>query len=427
MLFRSGWIPPVQLDVGPYESEIIDQTDDSVSVNVRSPQEVWTKHPMLPGLVFERRAVIYKNSSRVKLEQSMINTTDEEMTWSVWDVTQTVTQHGNERDFENFWAYFPIKKEESVFGENGVRTSASSQAWQGEVAPGVYGVQFLPQGKKIFADSPEGWIAYVDEREGYAYFKVFEIWEGENYPDGGARNEVWINSSPPYMEIEVLSPIWAIPADSGKITFVIDWYAAKMNGPIKHANHVGAINKNLGYQNDTSRLEAIYGVFHEGTAKVVFLDDNSDVVAEGQSYDVTPMNAFKIDEMLEQPAAAKTVEVRVYNKDGDMLGVIESKAVELLSTVAQQAYEPSAFTLLQNYPNPFNPSTTIEYSLQQPQDVNLAIYDVNGRKVATLASGRKTAGNHKVVWNATQQAAGVYWLKLEADGRSASLKMLLLK
>ena len=186
---RWGWIPPVQLDVGPYESEIIDQTDDSVSVNVRSPQEVWTKHPMLPGLVFERRAVIYKNSSRVKLEQSMINTTDDEMTWSVWDVTQTVTQHGNERDFENFWAYFPIKKEESVFGENGVRTSASSQAWQGEVAPGVYGVQFLPQGKKIFADSPEGWIAYVDEREGYAYFKVFEIWEGENYPDGGARNE----------------------------------------------------------------------------------------------------------------------------------------------------------------------------------------------------------------------------------------------
>jgi hypothetical protein len=110
-----------------------------------------------------------------------------------------------------------------------------------------------------------------------------------------------------------------------------------------------------------------------------------------------------------------------------MLGVIESMAVDMLSTVAQDVSKPTAFTLLRNYPNPFNPSTTIEYSLQHPKDVNLAIYDVNGRKVETLVNGRKAAGIHKVAWNAMRQSAGVYWAKLEVDGQSSSLKMLLLK
>ena len=136
---------------------------------------MWTKHADLPGLVFERRAVIYKGTSRVKVEQTMVNTTSREMTWSIWDVTQAIVNHDGERDFENFWVYFPIKTENSVFGPTGVKTSASSSAWKGEVAPGIYGVQFKAEGKKIFADSPEGWIAYVDERDGYTFVKVFDI------------------------------------------------------------------------------------------------------------------------------------------------------------------------------------------------------------------------------------------------------------
>ncbi len=54
------------------------------------------------------------------------------------------------------------------------------------------------------------------------------------------------------------------------------------------------------------------------------------------------------------------------------------------------------FSLFQNYPNPFNPSTTIRYSLRQPGDVNLTIYDALGRKVITLMDGYQEGGIHEV-------------------------------
>lgn len=424
---RWSWIPPVVIGVGKYSHEIIDQTSDSVSVFVRSDEEVWTKHSMLPGLVCERRAVVYKGSSRVKVEQTFVNTTENAMNWSIWDVTQSRVQHGTEKDYENFWIYFPIKTEGSVFGAKGVKTSASSNGWKGEVAPGIYGVQFLPEGKKIFADSPEGWIAYVDEKEGYAYLKVFEIWEGADYPDGGARNEAWMNNNPAYFEVEVVSPIWDIEPNGGTITFVEDWYAAKMFGPVLDANHVGAVAQSLSYEKGTSHLMASYGIFYEGTAHVVFLDESGAVLAEGQSYDTSPLNEFKIDETLQQPAGAQIVEVRAYNKAGEMIGAVESKPVEMISSVNNEVLPPSTFQLEQNYPNPFNPSTMIKFSIEKSQPVSLSIYDMNGRLVETLVNEFTARGSHNVVWNAEHVAAGVYLARLHADGQTAVTKMMLLK
>lgn len=425
---RWSWIPPVQLDVGIYESQILDQTSDSVSVYVKSPQEVWKKHKMLPGLVFERRAVIYKGTSRVKLEQSMINTTSEEMTWSVWDVTQAIVHHEGERDFENFWVYFPIKKEKSLFGGKGVKTSKSSSAWVGEVAPGVFGVQFQPHDAKIFADSPEGWIAYVDEREGYAYFKVFEIWEGETYPDGGARNEVWVAANPFYLEVEVVSPIWPIPPNGGKITFVENWYAARMFGPVKYANNIGAINKLLAYQDEPARLQAVYGVFYEGVARIAFLDEHGAILAEGKSYDVSPMQEFKVDETLQQPEAATMVQVRLYDKNGELLGTFESKPVDRLTSAINEPKQPACFHLAQNYPNPFNPITNINFTLGKASNVKLSVYNVLGQKVATLIENRKmNEGLHTMQFNASNLGSGIYFYRLEAGDFILQKRMVLIK
>ena len=50
------------------------------------------------------------------------------------------------------------------------------------------------------------------------------------------------------------------------------------------------------------------------------------------------------------------------------------------------------------WPNPFNPSTTIAFSLRASARVELAVYDLRGRKLAGLVSGRRDAGRHEVVW-----------------------------
>jgi hypothetical protein len=90
------------------------------------------------------------------------------------------------------------------------------------------------------------------------------------------------------------------------------------------------------------------------------------------------------------------------------------------------------FALKQNYPNPFNPSTTIDYTLARTGPVEIAIFDVNGRKVRTLVSGIKTQGAYKAVWNGknergTSVASGVYFYRLTAGDFTQIKKMILLR
>jgi hypothetical protein len=88
--------------------------------------------------------------------------------------------------------------------------------------------------------------------------------------------------------------------------------------------------------------------------------------------------------------------------------------------------------LAQNYPNPFNPQTTIAFSLAQRANVHLAIYDVNGALVRTLANEARSAGAYTLDWNGHDDsgravASGVYFYKLNAGVFTQTKKMVLLK
>jgi hypothetical protein len=80
-----------------------------------------------------------------------------------------------------------------------------------------------------------------------------------------------------------------------------------------------------------------------------------------------------------------------------------------------------------NYPNPFNPSTTIIYSLNSSAEVELAIYNLRGEKLEIIETGYKAAGEHQVVWQADQYAAGIYLAKLIAGDSISEHKLILLK
>jgi hypothetical protein len=89
--------------------------------------------------------------------------------------------------------------------------------------------------------------------------------------------------------------------------------------------------------------------------------------------------------------------------------------------------EPAAsvFQLAQNYPNPFNPTTTFSFSLPQSSIVNLTVYDLRGREVATLVNAHMGPGSHSVQFDGTGLASGVYFYRLVASGGSFSRKLLL--
>lgn len=88
---------------------------------------------------------------------------------------------------------------------------------------------------------------------------------------------------------------------------------------------------------------------------------------------------------------------------------------------------PYNSNLLSVFPNPFNASTTISFNLPTAGNVSLKIYDLTGREVQTLQSGRLSAGIHRLNWNAQTAASGIYFAVLEANGMSQTRKMLLLK
>ena len=88
---------------------------------------------------------------------------------------------------------------------------------------------------------------------------------------------------------------------------------------------------------------------------------------------------------------------------------------------------PSAYTLEQNYPNPFNPTTTITYSIPKESQVSLKIYDVMGREVVELVSGKQSSGSYNVEFDAASLASGTYFYKLVAADFISVKKMVLLK
>jgi hypothetical protein len=92
----------------------------------------------------------------------------------------------------------------------------------------------------------------------------------------------------------------------------------------------------------------------------------------------------------------------------------------------------SALSLEPNFPNPFNPGTTIRYALPQAGHVQVSVFDVAGRRVATLVDGVVGAGPHTVQWNGRDSdghavGSGVYFYRLETPQGQLSRKMVLIK
>ena len=92
----------------------------------------------------------------------------------------------------------------------------------------------------------------------------------------------------------------------------------------------------------------------------------------------------------------------------------------------------TSFALYQNYPNPFNPTTSITYSLPQAGDVEMSIYDIQGRRVRSLLKSMQAPGAYSIVWDSRTDggspcASGTYLCKVNFRGSILTKKLLLIK
>lgn len=89
---------------------------------------------------------------------------------------------------------------------------------------------------------------------------------------------------------------------------------------------------------------------------------------------------------------------------------------------------PTGFALNQNYPNPFNPSTVISYELPVSSEVQLRVFDMLGREVATLIDHKlQLAGTHTVNFDAGNLSSGTYLYRLETGRQVFTKKLTLIK
>ncbi|MDD5764695.1 MAG: T9SS type A sorting domain-containing protein [Candidatus Marinimicrobia bacterium] len=82
---------------------------------------------------------------------------------------------------------------------------------------------------------------------------------------------------------------------------------------------------------------------------------------------------------------------------------------------------------LANYPNPFNSSTTLKYHITEAGDVRLSVFDLNGRLVEELFSGRQLAGDYHYLWSGGNLPSGVYFLSLQTGNQRIIQKCMLMK
>ena len=103
------------------------------------------------------------------------------------------------------------------------------------------------------------------------------------------------------------------------------------------------------------------------------------------------------------------------------------RAVSTQDDPAGGAESPVRFALLPNRPNPFNPSTAIPFTLARSGHVRLEVFNLQGRRVRTLADRSMAQGSHTVVFSADGLASGVYLVRLQASEGVLTRRIVLLK
>ena len=169
----------------------------------------------------------------------------------------------------------------------------------------------------------------------------------------------------------------------------------------------------------------------EGTRPINASTALSDLDRDGDMEIIVPIKALGGNlEVIDykEPASMNNLQWPNFGKENRRTNNYEVEAV----AANDRDVVPAAFSLAQNYPNPFNAVTSIRFSLKSDGEACLSIFDLLGRKVTVLQSGRLTAGDHIFTWNGTDQSAnsvtsGVYFYRLDSGEGTLTRRMVLLK
>jgi len=175
-------------------------------------------------------------------------------------------------------------------------------------------------------------------------------------------------------------------------------------------------------------LALILNVVSGRLATFTVISDDGATVSMAISYAASLI----VDTYAPNDETAKTICDLINNGAKVPVDVIPPKTPQIAYRPLPNSGPPAAVVLYPNEPNPFNPSTRISFSLPAAERVDLSIYDVGGRRLATLVSAVLPAGEHSRVWNGRDEggnalASGVYLYRLRTGSSLEQRTMVLIK
>lgn len=169
----------------------------------------------------------------------------------------------------------------------------------------------------------------------------------------------------------------------------------------------------------------------------VILINKFDHAREASITTPSGMNSFRLYQFHESRIENSFVPVDSGTTNIDLSLELPALSINIISysknnlpTAIQEDEEapiPGKFTLLQNYPNPFNPTTSIVFRLSKASFVRLSVYNSKGQKVEDLLAEKVSAGEHSILFDGSGLSTGVYFYRLNVDGRSQIKKFVLIK
>jgi hypothetical protein len=191
------------------------------------------------------------------------------------------------------------------------------------------------------------------------------------------------------------------------------------NGGENHSLLLVGFNSRSGMEvavrNNTGELLGAGRFDANGRAGFAIWGDNPETAAVDGATANEPFSLVIWDGEREMPLQVRT-------RSGELKWSIDGVTIAVSPEL-----QPVEFGIAEAYPNPFNSSVRLKLGLAETGRIKLAIYDIAGREIAQLFDGELAAGMREFYWNAASASAGVYFARLEQNGRRDIRKLMLVK
>lgn len=233
--------------------------------------------------------------------------------------------------------------------------------------------------------------------------------------DGGETSEIILDTDS--SEVTSIVGNWNETANSGFYGTSPSIYAPTGNGDMTVSYYPGLENKKyevFGWWVASSNRSTT-------TPYVIAHSNGIDTVRANQS--INGSQWVSLGEFTFSGTESDSVVISNASPDADTFVIADGlrfKPVIDTSVEPDLSARPESFTILGNYPNPFNPATSIHFQTAGTARVGIQIYNVMGQQVAELSPRNYGSGTHTRVWNASDQASGIYFYRVTADQQSTT-------